>query len=541
MFCAKCGAENDGASRYCLKCGAFLDNPGTDNVNGGAAGPAENASGKKFIPFLKKRWMILTPVAVLIIVLLFSFNSILAMVSPAYAVKRASEHTLSLVGRRMENSSLGFLQILSECLRAGSVKTDFSYDDGYTETVGSVTLLSQSAGKNYGIEADMSIDGEDFGLTALFNPERLAFRASVIDDNFYGITYATFKQDIELFADETGLDGNTVEALQELYDYLSSARKNEFKDIAEKYERFIGDFIKGLTPRKTSEQITSNGKTYNCKAVVYEITEDDLVAFLTELKDIVSGDEQLRDYLFSYFDMQNLGYSNIYDDWGYDTPDPDEIYDDLMDQFDELIDLIEDDYSGTVRATFYLSGNELIRAAVSGDPKISGSKIEFEVYIDYGKNPARDDIEIVFSGEGADGSEMELNLTYRSEHKGNTVTDIVRLETDQGDYDSEVTFTSEWDKKTGSLNITAETDYDDFKISGNLTMDNKGFTLELEDLLDGSYSDESLDLTIAASKGVTIPNPDYVNLDKWGEDLLADLQEGLDGDLDDFFDSTYYW
>ena len=381
MFCGNCGASNSSDSKFCQKCGMPLKTPYSPAQPEFAG---ENQTENASVSFIKKRWMILAPTLAVLIILLLSLNSIIAAISPNYSIIMASKNTMEQLDKRLDNSSLNFLQILSECFQSGSVKAEFSYDDGYyTEADGSIILMSNYAAEEYGFVTNMSVNDTDIDLTAVFDGKRLAFQTSLIDDQFYGITYDTFIGDLDKFALEADLNEDIVDSVKELYDNLSASKNNDLTKIAEKYNELLESFVITLKPVVTTEKISSGGETVSCKVVTYPITEDDLLRLLQDFRDMMDSDDALREYYYTINEAQSMNQDYIY---GYDTMDPEEMYDDMLDDLDDIIDVIEDDYSGTINLSFYLSGNKLVRFGLSGDPEMDGDELEFEAYVDFGKN-----------------------------------------------------------------------------------------------------------------------------------------------------------
>ena len=523
MYCGKCGTENSADSKFCLKCGSPLAAP-DDNVsvqpNAGPR-PSEN----KFVSFLKRRWMILAPALALLIILLLCLNSIITAISPSYAVLRATKNTMVELNERLESSSLNFLMVLGECLQDGTVETQFSYDDGYyTQADGSIMLLNKSASKEYGLVTSLTINDVDVDLTTLFNNKRMAFQTSLIDDQYYGITYDSFKSDLDQFARVADLDDELVDSLKQFYDYMTASSDNDITGMTAKYNELFESFVRELKPAVTSEKIKSGHDTVSCKVVTYQITDEDIVRLFRDLQVMLEDDEDLRDYLYTAFEAQSIGEDYSF---GY-YEDADDMYDDLLDGVDDIIDAMEDEMSGAIAISYYLSGNTLVRWGLSGDPEIDNEKLEFECTIDFGKHPATNDIECVFNAEDDYGSEYELELTFRTATQGDTITNAIELNADEDGYDNTVSFVTEWNKKTGFFETTIETDYDDYVIRGNLTFDKDGFKLVLDDILDDFYAGENLELTFIAHKTVSIPDPQYVNMDQWDDDFLDDLEEGFE-------------
>lgn len=538
MFCSKCGTSNGETSKFCTKCGQPLGSSQPGSQNTAVLTREKPADDNKLLQFFKKRWMVITPVVVIIAVVLLFLNSIIMMIAPTYAVMKASENTISLLSKRMDRSPLSAMQILADCGRDGTIGTDFSYSDSYTDFSGSISLMSKLSAQNYGMAATLSVGGEDLDLTALFNRDRFAFNSSLIDDQYYGVTYDTFNQDIEAFADVAGIDDEIVTMLQSYVEHMRSSMDSDLPRMLEKYGKLTEQFVKDLKPVVSSEQVTIGGEKLGCKVVTYEITDDALDTLLEDFYALLSEDPEMREYLSSYLGAQNFALYGMYD-YGYgdsDEADGDALYDDMMDELDDAISSFKKEYSGSLNISYFISGNKLVRFEIAGEPKISGEKVEFAAYADFGKNPDKNNIEVGFEGTDEYDDEIGLKITYQSEYASNVITENIKLKASSYGDSETVTLESAWDQKTGDITIALDTGYDDYEVDGNLKIAGGGLTLTLEDILLDEYDDGYLDLTLTASKGTQIPNPSYVNLDKWDEDFLNDLMDAGQ----DVSDAVYY-
>ncbi len=543
MFCGNCGAPNSDESKFCLQCGAALDQ-GEPVYQDTGSSPKIKTPENRLVQFLKKRWMIVAPAVVVIVIALLCLNSIRAALDPAYAVERAADSTFSLLEKRNDSSPLKIFSVLGNCAKNGTIGMSFSYDTGYGSDVsGDISLLSNSGKKNYGLTANLSMNGEDLDLTALLNGKRLALNSSLIDDKYYGITFDSYDSDIKKFAEAAELDDYTVQTITGIVDSLRSA-VNPAGVTLEKYGDLIERFVKDLKPATSSEQLSVGGETINCKVVAKEITEDDLDILLRDLYDMFSKDKELRDYLLSYFSNNNMSIGSLYGMFGnynydyYETAgedDADTLYDTILDNLRDAIDSFKDAYSGKINMTYYISGNKLIRFQLSGSPKIDGEKASFDFSIDFGKNPDKDDITASITVADNDGYEYKLKATLASENKSGVQTNRLKLKTTSGGYTDSVTLKSVWTEKTGVLILSLDAGGDEYEIEGNLKYSNGGFQLVFDDLMDSSGTG-SLELAITAEKGAKIPNPSYVNLDKWDSDLISDLED----EVSDLFGYGYY-
>jgi hypothetical protein len=536
MFCGQCGAENNDGSKFCLRCGSALEQgqpvyQDTDNQPGKVQG--ENP----FIRFMKKRWMIVAPAAAVIVVVLIFFSSIRAALSPAYAVERAVDTTMELLEKRVEKSPLHIVGVLADSAKNGKLGLSFAYEDGYgTEAAGDISVLSNSGQKNYGLTANLSLNGQDLDLTALFNNKRVAFNSSLIDDRYYGITYETYDNDIKAFAKAAELDEYTAESITNLVDSLRSVTNPADTEFTEKYGDLIDDFFKDLKPVTMSEQISVGSETINCKVVSKEITEEDLDRLLNNLYTMFKDDNEMRDYLMTYLNNNSMNIGSLYGMFGYydygyydnaGETDADGVYDTILDKLRDAINSFKDAYSGKINMSYFISGDRLVRFQLGGSPEISGEKASFDLIIDLGKNPAKNDIVAEITVVDEYGYEVKLKATLASENQSGVQTNQLKIKASSNGTSESVLLKSEWTEKTGELVLSIDAGGQEYELEGNLKYTNGGFRLAFDELLDRSLGIGSLELAITAEQGVKIPNPDYLNLDKWDADLISDIENAF--------------
>jgi hypothetical protein len=530
MYCGHCGTYNTDDSRFCMKCGASLQ-PAVQNGAQGevpfvkAAGPAGNG----FATFLKKRWMILAPVLLIVIVALLCMNSIIMLVSPTLSVNRAADHTKALLDERFKDSAYAVFRDLGDSLKNGSIRTDISYDDGSgTNISGDLTVMSDLAQKDYAVTANVALANKNIDLTLLSSSDRLAFFSSLIDDSFYGVTYDTFNTDFRKFAEVAGIDDETVKLIQEAVDNQRKNSEIDYTKLLGKYDQLFTQFVKALKPETSSDTITMNGADFRCSVVTYTVTEAELDKLLRDFYTIFSNDAELRDYIISYMETQSLGNGGLASSGYMDGySDPQAFYDQILKSFKDAVDSFGEAYSGTLKAAFYIGGgNKLVRVDISGDPEISGDKLDFDFYVDFGKNPDRDDLSVNLTAGGRTVGDVVLKLALRSENKSGVLTDLIELNSTISGSSESMSFKSEWAKSSGDLSLTFDAGADMVRFGGNLKFAGTGFVLKLDDLLDALDAGD-LDVMLTAEKGAKIPNPEYINLDKWDQGFVDKIKNAV--------------
>jgi len=107
---------------------------------------------------------------------------------------------------------------LIEVLENGTIDIDFAHRDrsvlfGGT-TSGNVTILTDGANANYAFEGNVNLMVfMNLGFNALISREHAAIRTSLTGNDFHGITYNTFPQDIQQFGAAIGMERQTMDQM----------------------------------------------------------------------------------------------------------------------------------------------------------------------------------------------------------------------------------------------------------------------------------------------------------------------------------------
>ena len=90
--------------------------------------------------------------------------------------------------------------------------------------------------------------------------------------------------------------------------------------------------------------------------------------------------------------------------------------------------------------------------------------------------------------------------------------------------DDTFTLSSNWFPDSGDFTLRFRDRWIDERLSGTFIVENDGFSLRQDNIEIGF--DQSLSLGISATPGVNIEPIEFINLDRWGQDLL-DLIDAL--------------
>jgi len=450
--------------------------------------------------------------------------------SPELTIGRAFASVGDEIEKRLENTPLEIFGRLSDSLEEGSVTVDFGLSTMATDTRGSITLHSDAQRREYaltgsvgeyGMAAGLLGDDFNFDFDIYVNKERIAARLSQLDDNFYGFSYATFRDDFRSLANLIGLGRSEIDEVADAIEMFSDLLNMDVdSDVLDsQYTDLFKELLKKAESGSSRVEISSSGRSHSVNKIEYKITAEMILDVLEEFLDIFENDESIRSTLTAI--------------------DGAVAFDDMFNEMRSELRSIARDLKGEIVVAFFVgSGDRLYRIETDIDIGVDWDMASAGIVIDFGDS-AHDlwtmEMSARMGGVRATFTfEWEM---YESTRGGETIfrmaTDFAWSETkaeliiewtDRGDF--EVIFDDDWSRNT--------------LLSGRYTSDRDSFSLVIDDPFGGSFWGESLDLEISGTTGRNpVQQITFINIADWGQSLLDNL-EGLfniGGSLMDIIDS----
>ena len=510
MFCYNCGKQLNDTDKFCGSCGV--------------------SQASDYVPYEHKKKSYKG-----LIITLISVTAVVAIALSVYFLVFRDLGSLALVGRAMYNigreveerfdhTPLKALTMLGDILEDGTVTTDFTYTASLfgnfltADIDGTVKLSSNTEARNFALEAQVGAFGESVNIDAYMNSERLALRLPILDNNFYGIRYATFRDDIRVLGDLTGLDNRTMNQLSDMVDQLNAIMnaEEETEDIQSYYVDAAGNFAGNLEIRRQRTSIESNDEQINCQLIEITITKEAILTFMTDVYDITESNESVQTYLSTLY-SDNLILDGFYG--GFDGGN-----DRFLRDFSDAITDFEKNYSGDITLSFYIGGGDrLLRMVLNMDISYNYYPTEVIAMLDFGRSVEDDWVFNIIFDNLYTAENYAIYWTFE-EQSGNYINTI-NIATGTTDT---ITLISEWNINRYNFTLSYINGPEKSTITGIFTTEDKNFYLMLDDLFPNNTS-TGLMIEVSTRTGVQIDEINYINIDNWGIALIESVMRLLPG------------
>jgi len=497
MYCDQCGKELKSDDKYCPYCGAFVNDPITTKPK-------------------KSRTVFL--------IVLFSIVIVIVSSVALYMLFFRNVGTMMLIGRAFNNiyveieerynaTPLPEFEVLGEILKNGSITADFVYTTSFlggwisVDVNGQIKLLSDTEARNFALEVQIGAYGESIDLDFYMNKERMALRMRLLGNNFYGLNYDTFREDIRILGNQIGLDRQTTDMYADIIDQINTVMNaqavTEPGDISDIYSDITADFIRNLKITRSRERVKSTDDIINgCRTVEISVPKNTLIKLLkniSENENAMQSQYGILNIIFSQSDLQMFAGD----------------YDLFKKEFNKLITDIERYYTGDIKADLFIDKNDRL------------ARIYFYTYINF--DGSETDISATLCFGTSVNDEWMLNASYTASESFDYITlkwnyeDRTRIQinsiTAETNNIEPFTAVSEWDRTQGHFMLTFADNDDSRTVSGNITTTESNLYIKFDEIRFDD-SGNKLNAEITTQTDIRIDEIDYINIDKWGSTIL---------------------
>ncbi|MCL2618014.1 MAG: hypothetical protein FWD98_03055 [Defluviitaleaceae bacterium] len=432
-------------------------------------------------------------------------NDVAPMLSTASAIGSLREEA----AQRANASPMVIVPLLIDSMEDGTMAVEFAYRDtaGFgLNATGNVALSVIAEESASALEMDVNIGGFiSLDFAAFLNRERLAMRTRLIDNNFYGITFDTFREDIAHFGGLMGMSRSEMDAMADGVELFAEMLRDttDADEVAEPYVLIWRDFLGGL------EAVAGESATGGTQ-LTYVITQEELVRLFNDILEQLEDDENLRPNL-DLTDNMMMGM----------MAGAQEI-DRLLETLREAVTGFEDDVRVSMYVTISSRNNRVYHLGVSGEIEALGDSGEYAVSLGLGESvfdPWVFDLE--FAEEWGERSTLNAVWEFGAD---DGYAHTLAVTNNLGET---AVLTSFWAPQDGGrFTLGVRENSFNQEVSGTLELDGVGGFRLVPDIPLGAT--QTLNLTITAAPGAVMPEIEYINLDQWDRDLL-DMVEALMG------------
>jgi len=427
-------------------------------------------------------------------------------VSPLLTVQRALGNFGGEVTTRLQTSPLHALELLGRNYANGTTNVHFRYADDWDMSVnGLLSIMTDSELNELFVGFDMSVAdwGEqyDIDFEFLMNQYSAMVRSHMLNDNFYGITYATFRDDFAVFADVIGIPDDIVDVVADFIENLNESLNANDEEVLEDFQRYIDAVVAFV---RSSDFTTTRVDGLTRAEFVY--TADDIVEILQELLDLYENHADMRDA----FDMFE-----------------DDFFDEFIEIMQEGLNEFAANLRGEITLVLYVGrGNRMNRIEVDIDMRYERERIQASFALDLGSDaldPWRFDVSVTDRGQVFEGYVVWEIRQYGDRY----VNTILFHEPGMDSF----TLMSDWNTSTGAFTLSYDDDFSHIgnnSINGVFSLDSSGgFTFAFDEFaLDRGRSSLLIEIESLSFTNINFP-ASYINIRDWGERLIDDLERAI--------------
>ena len=219
------------------------------------------------------------PAAVLVILITGAIIFFTMSNSPMGAIGKSLANVGDEFNQRLDGTPLEAFEILFDSLESGTVSVDFNYSDRWSHSRGSVALHSDQRRGEYAVEADVTVEGITVDLELYFNRDRAAARVSQFSNNFYGITYDSFRNDFRSFANMLYLDSDEISSISDVVEMFAEImRTNPDLSISDtEYGKLLSDFMGSAEVNSDREEIQVGTEKVSGRVTTLTFTDREII------------------------------------------------------------------------------------------------------------------------------------------------------------------------------------------------------------------------------------------------------------------------
>ena len=540
-YCDQCGSPLEENANFCIICGAKQplsviqenEQVSLQEAEGvmpviqacqpqNYAGPHEETSPppKKGLGLLLKIGIPVVAVILIAIVVIF----LVVRASPLATTGIALLNLESEFTQRIDSTPLRAITLATEKLENGTVAANFDYSDRWSNIEATATITSNSRNREHSLEVEVDDGRNIITAEAFLNRNRLAVGSSLVDDNFYGITFSTFREDIRNFGREVGMDRNTMDMLADMVELLEMAMNADDIDdtILKPYIQLLTDFVMNTDPESERTQLQVGDESINVRRIRYVITAEDIAALLSDIVEMMQTDSELRDLYESLTDSMISSSSfgwRLFGAWAAPS------YSEIMRTLRDAVRSFEEEISGDISISFYIGNhNRLMRMETEVDLRYDGSRARMTIVCDFGTSAHA--VWVFTITTNIDGNRTSNEIVWDYDIRSARVINTITITTGDSQQENARVLISDWSKETGRFILSYDSRDSAGTLEGTFTYDENGFSLAFDGSPSGFF-ERQLDIEITGTTENQVRSIDFINIDEWTNSILDAIEDAL--------------
>ncbi|MCL2016152.1 MAG: zinc ribbon domain-containing protein [Defluviitaleaceae bacterium] len=492
-FCTVCGTDTKGGN-FCPSCGAAVNSA----LPPAFAVPQRpiNPNNRQPLPIFSNKKALIASAAGLITIIIIGVVVFNILNTPLLVLNRALNNTAAEIQQRTSASPLLAANMLPAILDNGVISANVAMAGFWGEAISpSMTLRTDQRNNNHALNFTVGQQSMDLHL----NRQRVAFRNTNLDDNFYGITFSTFQNDLASIIPVLGINSDEENFLTELISAIETSMNRTPTQMLQPYQDSFVAMLIALPVTSERQSVVSGGTLVNATRLTFTVSQENITALLHDWLALFEEELALQ---------PNISQNELRE---------------LRNFVTDTIRTFERDFNVSSEMVYYIRNNRLLRA-------------EFEVNLTYQFETAQI-VSVVDFGTSVQSpwhvNTTITNLTRNESVQINVGWDFSETPTQyintfnasirEGNFLETATATLAWSPTSGNFALSLNSGGSAQDILTGVFMPNSaGSAFDLSLNLGGIFAFlGASSVNITASTNANIPNINFINLDGWGDSVLA--------------------
>ena len=243
----------------------------------------------------KRRIWFFAPIAACAVLLTVGAVMLVGRMTPLLAAERAFADLGGDMNRRIEGSPFGAIPRLMDALEDGVISISYDFSDRWSSNFFDIEFHSDEANREYKLLITFDMAGTEFDLRLHLNRYRIAASGGVLGENYFGLTFETFREDFAPLAGILGLGEEQIDEIANIVemigDFMNAPEVG--MEVFEPYTALLRQFLLDGTVSSESTTIVTGGQEVSVTRAEFRFTDDDMISLLRDFLTTISEDQYM--------------------------------------------------------------------------------------------------------------------------------------------------------------------------------------------------------------------------------------------------------